>query len=200
MLAGAASIDITPPLLVDVLGCVRRVVAPRRALAQLLAMACAPRDGEVTAAIVAADLVGLTTEFADRVRARVARAIGRRPGDVLLSSSHSHAAPWPSTTIKLGGESDGWTETELRYRGSIPDRVASVAVQALDRAVEVRVSRGVGRVPSLAVNRREPTADGRSILGIGATATPPRSHRTSPDSLPTPQPTCSPSSSPSSDR
>lgn len=165
MLAGAASVDITPPLPVDLLGYVRRAVAPRRAWQPLLATACVLRDGEATVAIIAADLVGMTTEFADRVRARVAGAIACRPEDVLLNSSHSHAAPWPGATIKLGGEFDGWTETELRYWDSVPDRFASAAVQALAAAVEARVSGGVGRAPGLAVNRRERTPDGRTILG-----------------------------------
>lgn len=165
MFAGAASVDITPPLPVDVLGYVRRAVAPRRAWAPLLATACVLRDGEVTVAIIGADLVELTTESAERIRARVSSAIGCRPGDILLNSSHSHAAPWPGATIKLGGEFDGWTETELRYWDSLPDRFASAAVQALDRLVEARVSGGVGHAPGLAVNRRERTADGRTILG-----------------------------------
>ncbi len=165
MRAGAASVDITPPLPVDVLGYARRAVAPRRAWRPLLATACVLRDGETTVAIIGADLVGLTTEFSDRIRDRVAGAIACRPGDVLLNSSHSHAAPWPGARIKLGGEFDGWTETELRYWESLPDRFASAAVQALDAAVEARVSGAVGHAPGLAVNRRERTPDGRTILG-----------------------------------
>ena len=47
----------------------------------------------------------------------------RFPAAVLLNSSHSHAAPWPGATIKLGGEFDDWTETELRYWDSVPDSV-----------------------------------------------------------------------------
>jgi hypothetical protein len=165
MLVGAASVDITPPLPVDVLGYVRRAVAPRRTWQPLLATACVLRDGGTTVAIIAADLVGLTPEFSDRIRARVATAIGCSPAEVLLNSSHSHAAPWPGATIKLGGEFDGWTETELTYWESVPDRFASAAVQALEGAVEARVSGGVGHVRGLAVNRRERTPDGRTILG-----------------------------------
>lgn len=165
-LAGAARVEITPPLPVDLLGYVRRAQAARVVWDPLMATACVLRgtDGG-TVAIVAADVVGLTTEMSDRIRARVAAAISCRPEEVLLNSSHSHASPWPGATVKLGGEFDGWTETELRWWEAVPDLYASAAVQAAEAAVEARVSGGVGRVHNLAVNRRERTSDGRTILG-----------------------------------
>ncbi len=95
----------------------------------------------------------------------MAHAIGIDPGHVLLNSSHTHAAPWPGATQKLGGETDGWTERERRYWASLPDAFASVAVMAAASAREARISGAVGHAPGLAVNRRERTADGRTILG-----------------------------------
>jgi hypothetical protein len=118
-----------------------------------------------TIAIIGADVVGLTTEMSDRIRTRVAAAISCQPEQVLLNSSHSHATPWPGATIKLGGEFDGWTDLELRWWEAVPDLYASAAVQAAEAAVEARISGGVGRVHGVAVNRRERTDDGRTILG-----------------------------------
>jgi hypothetical protein len=167
LLAGAAEADITPPFPVDLLGYVRRPLAARTAYEPLMATSCVFRDDEtgVTVAIIAADVVGLTTPMADRIRARVAERIGCDPSAVLLNSSHTHAAPWPGATIKLGGEFDGWTETELAYWETVPDRYAAVAAEAATRLIPARVSGGVGRVEGLAVNRRERTTDGRTILG-----------------------------------
>ncbi|HYN70568.1 MAG TPA: hypothetical protein VEX41_10210 [Candidatus Eisenbacteria bacterium] len=165
LLAGAAAVDITPPLPMDVLGYVRRAVAPRRALQPLLATACVLSSDGVTIAVIGADLVGLSTPVADRIRARVAEAIHTQPERVLLNSSHSHATPWPGARIKLGGEHDGWTEAELRYWDTIPDLFASAALQAVDRSTPATVAGGVGRAPGIAVNRRERTPDGRTILG-----------------------------------
>ena len=164
--AGAARVDITPPLPVDLLGYVRRAKAAREVWDPLLATACVLRgaDGS-TVAVIAADVVGLTTEMSDTIRARVATAISCRPEDVLLNSSHSHASPWPGARIKMGGEFDGWTDTERRWWEAVPDLYASAAVQAAESAVVARVSGGVGRVHNVAVNRRERTADGRTILG-----------------------------------
>lgn len=164
--AGASRVEITPPLPVDLLGYVRRAQAARAVWDPLLATACVLRgERGATVAVIAADVVGLTTEMSDRIRARVAAAISCRPEEVLLNSSHSHASPWPGATVKLGGEFDGWTEAELRWWDAVPDLYASAAVQAAESAVEARISGGVGRVHNLAVNRRERTADGRTILG-----------------------------------
>jgi len=167
LLAGAAEADITPPFPVDLLGYVRRPLAARSAYEPLRATACVLRDEAdgTTVVIIGADVVGLTTPMADRIRARVGDVVGCDPAAVLLNSSHTHAAPWPGATIKLGGEFDDWTETELRYWDSIPDRYASVALLALGRLEPTRVSGAVGNAPGLAVNRRERTADGRTILG-----------------------------------
>jgi neutral ceramidase len=165
LLAGAAAVDITPPLPMDVLGYVRRAVAPRRALEPLQATACVLQSHAVTIAVIGADLVGLSTELSDRIRERVAAAIDTQPERVLLNSSHSHATPWPGARIKLGGEHDGWTESELRYWDTIPDLLASAARQAADSLGPATVAGAVGRAPGIAVNRRERTPDGRTILG-----------------------------------
>ena len=167
LLAGAAEVDITPPFPVDLLGYVRRPLAARSAYESLMATACVFRDDAdgTTVVVIAADVVGLTTPMADRIRARVGELVGCDPAAVLLNSSHTHAAPWPGATIKLGGEFDDWTETELRYWDSIPDRYASAALEAVGRLAPARVSGGVGEAKGIAVNRRERTADGRTILG-----------------------------------
>lgn len=167
LLAGAAVADITPPFPVDLLGYVRRPLAARSAYEPLQATACVLRDEEdgTTVVIIAADVVGLTTTMSDRIRARVAERVRCDPAAVLLNSSHTHAAPWPGATIKLGGEFDDWTDTELAYWDSIPDRYASVALEAAGRVRPARIGGGVGVAPGVAVNRRERTEDGRTILG-----------------------------------
>ncbi len=167
LLAGAAEADITPPFPVDLLGYVRRPLAARSAYEPLLATACVFRDEDSgdTVVVIAADVVGLTTEMSDRIRGRVAELVGCDPAAVLLNSSHTHAGPWPGAYIKLGGEFDEWTASELAYWDTIPDRYASVALHALGRLQPARVSGGVGQAPGIAVNRRERTTDGRTILG-----------------------------------
>ena len=165
MLAGAAVVDITPPLPVDVLGYVRRAKAPRRVRSPLQARAIVLRVGSMTLVVITGDVTGLTTPMSDRIRAAVSTAVGCPPANVLLNSSHSHAAPWPGATIKMGGEFDGWTQIELGWWEQVPALYASAAVRAAERLVEARVAGGTGLAPGVAVNRRERTPDGRTILG-----------------------------------
>jgi len=165
MEAGAARVEITPPLPVDVLGFARRPVAPRRVHDPLLVTAVVLRSGATTVAIMAADLTNLTPEFAERIRDRITEATGIPGANVLLNSSHTHAGPWPGAAYKLGGETDDWTPLERRYWDSLPDLFASAAVRSLAEIRPARVSGGVGHAPGIAVNRRERTADGRTILG-----------------------------------
>lgn len=165
MLAGAATADITPVPPVDVLGYVRRPVAPRRAIDPLLATGVYLEDDDGAVVIIAADLANLAPGFADRLREHIGGAVGLAPERILLNSSHSHAAPWPGAELKLGGETDEWTEHELAYWDSLPERFATVATTARAGSRPARVSGAVGHAPGLAVNRRERTADGRTILG-----------------------------------
>lgn len=166
MLAGAARVDITPPLPADLLGYVRRDRAARSVSRPLFVTACVLQDEEGNrVALLAADLVGMPPSFAWRVRSSVAVEIGSSADMVLVNSSHTHAAPWPGATMKLGGEFDGLTEQELAYTDWLPAAFAGAAVQAVARLRPAAVSGAVGRVRQLAVNRRERTPDGRTILG-----------------------------------
>ena len=168
LLAGAAVVDITPPLPVDVLGYVRRPVAPRGSGSPCEATACVLRDDATgtTVAIIAADVVGLTTPMADRIRERVARC-----DRVRARRRAAELEPLPRGAV--AGRDD-----QARRRDGRLDR-ARASLLGVDPG-PVRVGRGPGRsrrcgrrgsraasarVHGLAVNRRERTADGRTILG-----------------------------------
>src|SRR5450759_3944964 len=102
MLVGAAVVDITPPLPIDLLGFVRRAVAAREVWAPLQARACLFRNDDTTVVILTADLANVSPEVALHVRTAVAAAVGCRWEDVVLNCSHTHAAPWPGASIKMG--------------------------------------------------------------------------------------------------
>ena len=166
MLAGAATFDITPGYPVDLGGYVRRAKAPRDLGAPLRLTCCVLRSHDTTVVIVAADLLGLGVAYAESIRQAIAQAVGCAKRNVLLSSSHSHAAPGPGMRWKLGGEfMDELTRAEVTYEAWLPSAFVAVALAADARARPVRVAGGVGRVNGLAVNRRERAADGRTVLG-----------------------------------
>jgi len=166
LVAGAACRGIDPPLPHDPQGYVRRETAALRHGDPLQATALILDDGERPAVVVALDLTGADQAAADGMRAAAAEVIGTTPERILLNYSHSHAAPWPRVDgAKLGGGHDHVTAGEQAYFDRLPYDVASVVQAAWQDRREVRVSGGTGTAAGVAVNRRERTEDGRTILG-----------------------------------
>jgi neutral ceramidase len=166
--AGAARASIEPPLPHDLQGFVRRPVsATGHTPGDPLSITGAVFEDDGRGVVVlAADLAGVDTEAADRIRNAVADALPVGADDVLINCSHSHAAPWlRSDEAKLGGGHDHYTPVERAYAHRLPYDFASVALEAWNARVPARAAGGTGRVSDLAVNRRERTADGRTILG-----------------------------------
>ena len=163
---GAASFSIDPPLPSDPQGFVRRGVAIRDTLEPLVVRACVIQNENHVVAVLAADVTNLDTYFADRIRKTITATTGIAYENILLNSSHTHAGLWPRKDgEKLHGEFAKLTEAENAYFERIPYDYASVVVKALSRMKPARISGGTGKVPGLAVNRRERDGNGGTILG-----------------------------------
>jgi hypothetical protein len=164
--AGAARSLIDPPLPNDPQGYVRRETPALEHGDPLQITGVVLEHGDTVVAILAADLTGYDRVMAARIRNEVGLAIGCDASAVLLNASHSHAAPWArADDAKLGGGYDTYTPGERAYVDRLPYDFASVALRAWRAREPARVAGGTGRVPGVAVNRRERTADGRTILG-----------------------------------
>lgn len=164
--AGAARAVIDPPLPHDLQGYVRRET-PAFEYGDPLEITGVVLDRSGTIAVIlAAVLTRFDAIMADKIRGEVARTIDCDPASVLLNASHSHAAPWArADDAKLGGGHDHYTPGERAYVDRLPCDFASVALSAWRDRRPARAAGGTGRVPGIAVNRRERTADGRTILG-----------------------------------
>lgn len=168
LLAGVARIDITPPMPADCMGFVRRAAPATGVLAPLTATALVLEDDRGRrAAILAIDLVALGCSQADAMRELIAEAIGASPDAVFLNYSHTHAGPHSTegSLRKLSGNQRTIYEKERLYIASLPHLFAGVVSMAAGRLEPVRVAAGSAHVPGISVNRRERTADGRTILG-----------------------------------
>lgn len=163
---GAARLTIDPPLPVDPQGYVRRAVSAIAHGDPLLVTAVVFETPDCTAAVIAADLAGQDHHMANAMRNAVASTIPVSAANVMVNASHSHAAPWARVDgAKLGGGHDRFTDAELAYVNRLPHDFATVALQAWNARKPARAAGNTGRVPGLAVNRRERTSDGRTILG-----------------------------------
>src|ERR1035437_4998423 len=168
LLAGVARIDITPPMPADCIGFVRRSEPATGVLAPLTATALVVEDADGNrAVIIAMDLGALGCAQADRLREMVAGAVGTSPDAVFLNYSHTHAGPHATagSLRKLGGSMRTIFAKEKLYIQSLPYELVGAATMAARDLVPVRLAAGSIDVPGISANRRERTADGRTILG-----------------------------------
>jgi hypothetical protein len=145
--AGAARIDITPPLdpPLPMAGYPGREDGAKSVHDNLYARAIALDDGAQKAAIVTADLIGFSHAFCARLAARI-------PGTrLLIAGTHTHGGP----TLKEG----------VAYTARVEEAMAAAVAQAFANLQPARVGWGAGRV-NLNMNRRALFWDGRWWLGF----------------------------------
>ena len=145
MFAGAAEIDITPPVGSWIVGNTTRstgVHDPLHARALVLAESSASDSNR--AAIVTMDITGLSWDLGDALRAAITSATGI--GTVLLNFSHTHNAPMlffgePGTDRELRRELGAWLEGLER---GLPELVAEA--NSLLAPVTLRTARASAQV------------------------------------------------------
>jgi neutral ceramidase len=165
MTAGAARVEITPPLTIPYLGYVPRHACFEGVHDPLFARALVVDDGERRVALVAADSIGFAhgllgpgRHFAAEFRQRVQRLTGIQPEAVMLCATHAHSTPETLDFRPLREHPGGlaWLETLL-------DQLAS-AVALADRALQpARRKRGSIPVEGVAHCRRAIGKDGRLV-------------------------------------
>ncbi len=167
LLVGAARHSLEPPLGLPAVGFVRQthdVTGYGRFGLETTAIAIEQDDRR--AVICGVDIVGIGEPEITLLLDRVAEATGAAPEAILLNWNHTHLAPIGGA---WGGECAGPPEPERdarirRFADVVQDKVVSVCRLAFDRLAPARPMWGVG-CADIAVNRRERTAEGETILG-----------------------------------
>jgi neutral ceramidase len=163
--AAIATIDVPPPLGVDMVGFLRRW-EPATGYGQPLEVsALVVDDSEQRVALVALDLLATPNEDGAEMRAEVAGAAGCPPTHVLVNSQHTHAAPPPPGMLKLGGLRHELIGRERAYWEHLLAAAGSAVKLASTRLEPARMAVGQAELDGLSVNRRERLPDGRMILG-----------------------------------
>jgi len=122
----------------------------------LFARALVLDDGQARVAIVSADLLEVTTNFAAEVRRRIQDELGIPAEHALLAVSHTHSGP-----VVAGRRVSA---PDPLYLELLHDRLVGV-VRAAGKALRpARVGAGRAKV-YLGVNRRERAPDGRIVHG-----------------------------------
>lgn len=149
--AGVAHTDITPPCGLPLLTWSARSVVAKGIHDPLMTQALVLDDGTHRIALVTLDLVTVSREFTDDVRARAERLTGIRGDHILIGASHNHSGPAISTHagIRTASASDAFD----RYAALLPEVVAGIIYAATCNMRPARVGADATSLPGVTVNR-----------------------------------------------
>lgn len=145
LVAGAATVDITPPVGTPLDGYGGRSDVSRGVHDPLSARALYLNDGDRELALVVCDLVGIGRALVARAREIIAERPGISPNHVLIAATHTHAGP-----AGVRGTGDP-PLVEMLAR-----QIAGVVQFAKRRATEAQLKYGTAPLESIAQNRRDP--------------------------------------------
>jgi neutral ceramidase len=152
---GRSCIDITPPVGTPLGGWpVERV--SERIHRPLNCRVLVIRHADVEVLLITLDLLGTSSEYADRVRAAVAAATGISPTAILLTSSHTHSGPVMPPCLM-----QGVSPPDETYLANLEGLIIEAVAAARQERIVVRVGAAAGNC-DLAVSRRRLDEHGRA--------------------------------------
>lgn len=149
--AGAAQIDITPPVGIALTGYIARDGPSVGVHDPLHATAIVLDSGGVQVAVISCDLLALDAETVAAVRASIERTTGIPAQHVLIAATHTHSGP---ATIFL----HGCGEVDPSWLAALQSQLVALVQQALTTLQPAAVGSGRSQVPPGIANRRR--ADG----------------------------------------
>lgn len=159
--AGAARVNITPPVGIAQGGFAARQEGCKGIHDDLYAKALALDDGEHRAAIITCDLLGMDMAFVGEIRGILEQKAGVPADHVAVCCSHTHSGPlWCAPGFWERTEDQGIEEEWGRV---LPRMIAGAGRMAFDRLEEARVGAGVGTV-RIGVNRRHRNEQGKMVI------------------------------------
>jgi hypothetical protein len=113
---------------------------------RLWARAMAVRAGGRRLVVIACDLIGVAGETTERVRALLGASHGLAPEEVMICCSHTHSGPSPGVYI-------GWGEADPPYLGTLPQRIARAAREALEALEPATLNHAEVPCEGIGINR-----------------------------------------------
>lgn len=172
LLAGFAAVDITPPIGYRMSGYFNeRLSTGTRD--PLYAKAMVLKQGDVQAAIVICDLIGLQDKVTRRARTLAAEQTKIPAEHICVAATHTHTAPLYAGALRelfhrKAVEKHGRDpQEEVDYPQVLVNKIAE-AIAAADKAASaVKLSTGIGEEKSLSFNRRFHMKDGTVVFNPG---------------------------------
>lgn len=160
--AGVARTDITPDKPIKMAGYGSRTQLSEGVHDPLSARVVAFENDGRRLVLVSTDLIGFYSGTADHFRKIILEKFDLEPGELFLSSVHTHAGPG-LTIDKENGHANN-----LEYTSKLEGTLVKLIGEALDDMGPVRIGTGVGYSP-VGINRRELLFDstGNSQIKLG---------------------------------
>lgn len=166
--AGAAMIDITPPLGTHLAGSGAGEHRPAETvLDPLFAKAIVFESGGRRVCMVILDLTIVTQDYTDRIRAAIAERTGIPPEAVMVQATQTHSAPSmgyfmldPDFRLETSEQNEYLRGAERAYGDRAAAAAVEAAVEAADRLQPASIGLGRGVLGDLAFNRRGIRRDG----------------------------------------
>ena len=165
--AGAAAVNVDPPLDLPMVGVVRRADPAKTRLGALEVTAAAFERGGTRVLVCGVDTLAIQAPEVDLLRGRVADATGAALPGILLNWNHTHHAPPGGRSIygSFGERDPEPGAAVIAYVERLHDAVVEACALACDRLEPAWTRWGLGLADE-AVNRRERDDDGR-VTRIG---------------------------------
>ena len=158
LLAGAAVVDITPPVGISLAGSLTGRAATS-ILDPLHARAVVLESGGTRLAFVLLDLVAFGNDDAARARAAAGKAAHIPVENICVSCTHTHSAPCTLTIFQ--------SVREAAYIETVIQRVGEAVRQAVERLQPARAAWANGWEPRAGFNRRYHMKDGTVKMNPG---------------------------------
>jgi hypothetical protein len=149
--AGAAAVDITPPMKVTLAGSLTRRYA-EGVIDPLHARAIVIDNGQTKVVFVLLDIIAFSHEDCGDVRQGISQALDIPIANVCVSCTHTHTGPG----VKEGFE----TPREAEFLDWAKPRMIQAAVEAAQACVPAEVAWGIGHEARPQYNRRYHMRDG----------------------------------------
>lgn len=164
LLAGAFSVDITPPIGLAMAGYGARDHPSEGILEPLYAYAIALEQGDECCALVVADLIGVKGHITTAVRERVAALSDLPPEKVFVSATHTHWGPVLARTEYLAEQLNRAVSEE--YTATLIMDLATAVVEAWNAREPALALAGTGWADGVKFNRRPVGPDGKVVMSL----------------------------------